>query len=399
MVESPRATFLARSVAGHSFLLIFVTLVIFALGLVMVFGTSSAEVMDRGLNQSTYQALIRQLAHGTLGILLGVGIWMLGYKHLLRLAPFLLVLSALLLLLVLIPGVGKTVNGSKRWISIAGMTLQPSEFAKLTCPLFVVYMVLQKPIVRTDIKQFLRYMSPLCVPLALVFLEPDNGTTALLGVLILTAFLVMQIRWTFWALPCLILVVVGAPIAWQLPYVKGRLHVYFHPEKDLLGKGHQPYQAKIAAGSGQVFGRGLGQSLQKMTYLPEAQNDYIAAIYAEEFGFVGIALLLLLYMLMVYAGFFIAYCAEDRSGLYLAVLATFLVCIQAFLNLGVVSGLLPSTGVNLPFLSQGGSSLLVNFVAIALLLSIARGSLRKEKGKQRLFHRMDGGRPIREERE
>jgi cell division protein FtsW len=161
-------------------------------------------------------------------------------------------------------------------------------------------------------------------------------------------------------------------VALNLPYVKARLQVYLHPELDIKGKGHQPHQAKIAAGSGMLLGRGAGASLQKFTYLPEAQNDYIAAIYAEEFGFVGILLLLVLYMLFAFAGFSIAFQSQSLHGCYLAMSITFLISLQAFLNLGVASALLPSKGVNLPFFSQGGTSLISNMIGLSLLLNIAK---------------------------
>jgi cell division protein FtsW len=171
-------------------------------------------------------------------------------------------------------------------------------------------------------------------------------------------------------LPMILLMFVGAIAAYQLPYVRGRIEVYLHPELDLKGKGHQPHQAKIAAGSGGFLGRGPGASLQKLTYLPEAQNDYIAAIYAEEFGFAGILLLVLLYMLFSFGGFSIAMRSSTLAGAYIASAITFLIALQAFLNLGVVSGLLPSKGVNLPFFSQGGTSLIANIIGLAVLLNI-----------------------------
>ena len=145
----------------------------------------------------------------------------------------------------------------------------------------------------------------------------------------------------------------GGTFAIIFPYVAARLKVYRHPELDLKGKGHQPYQAKIAAGSGQLFGKGPGNSLQKLSYLPEAQNDYIAAIYAEEFGFAGIAVLICLYTLLGCLGFQIAAQASTDEGFYYASAVTFLLCFQAFLNLGVVSGLLPSTGLNRLCSSRG----------------------------------------------
>ena len=148
-----------------------------------------------------------------------------------------------------------------------------------------------------------------------------------------------------------------------------------NPEYDLRGKGHQPHQAKIAAGSGQMWGKGIGESLQKLEYLPEARSDYIAAIFAEECGFVGIMGLIFLYMLIGFCGFHIATSAQDIEGFYVASIFTFLICFQAFLNLGVVSGLLPSKGTNLPFFSQGGSSLLANMMAVSILLRVGCKSL------------------------
>jgi cell division protein FtsW len=186
-----------------------------------------------------------------------------------------------------------------------------------------------------------------------------------------------RIRFTYWALPLSLLLGVGALGAYQLPYVHDRIEIYLHPELDLKGKGHQPHQAKIAAGSGQLFGRGLGESLQKLNYLPEARSDYIAAIFAEEMGFVGIFGLIAMYAVFTFSGIAIATQARDKGGFLLASILTYLISAQAFLNLGIVSGLLPSKGMTLPFFSQGGSSLIVNISALFLLLDIARKARRE----------------------
>jgi cell division protein FtsW len=165
--------------------------------------------------------------------------------------------------------------------------------------------------------------------------------------------------------------------AYNLSYVSARLKVYMNPELDLKGKGHQPYQAKIATGSGRLFGRGPGNSLQKLSYLPEAQNDYIAAIFAEEFGFLGIFSLICLYMSVACLGFYLALFSDTKEGFYFASTITFLIAFQAFLNLGVVSGLLPSTGLNLPLFSQGGSSLMANIFGLGLLVNIGNHKLKE----------------------
>lgn len=344
---------------------------IFAFGLLMVFNTSSAEVLDRGLSLSLHHVLIRQLAYAFVGIVLACLIWRVGYPHLIHFSPYLLLIGTICLLLVFLPKIGLARNGSHRWIAIGHFTFQPSELIKFLVPMtFIEWILRQKE--RMTFFRFCKIISVLAIPLILVLKEPDNGAAAIIIASLLPLFFLARIPLRYWAIPVLAFIVVGGAIAYQLPYVKGRIHVYLHPESDLKGKGHQAYQAKIAAGSGGMLGKGPGGSVQKLTYLPEAQNDYIAAIFAEEFGFVGMVVLISLYMLMTFAGFSIALKAPDPAGCYLATLITFLIALQAFLNLGVVSGLLPSKGVNLPFFSGGGTSLVTNILALAIVLSIGK---------------------------
>lgn len=350
-------------------ILVCVTL-IFALGLMMVFNTSSAEVLDRSLDRSIHQAFLRQIVYALIGFLGACFIWRIGYTHLLRFAPLLLALASLLLICVFIPGIGKVRNGAHRWIGLGSFTFQPSEFIKYLIPMAYIDWYLAQKNKETNFFTFCKIVAILSLPMFLVLIEPDNGTTAVIGATLIPLFFLTGIRFKYWALPMLILLAVGVIAAYQLPYVRARIEVYLHPELDIKGKGHQPHQAKIAAGSGGLLGRGPGASLQKLTYLPEAQNDYIAAIYAEEFGFMGILLLIILYMLFVFGGFSIAIKGENLAGSYLAASITFLIALQAFLNLGVVSGLLPSKGVNLPFFSQGGTSLIANIIGLAVLLNI-----------------------------
>lgn len=363
---------------------------IFALGLMMVFNTSSAEILERSLDRSTHQALFRQIAYAFCGCLMATLVWRAGYTHLLKLSPLLLAVAVIFLILVFVPGIGKVRNGAHRWVGVGRFTLQPSEFVKYLIPLvFVEWLTSRKegPISFFD---FCKIVALLTIPIFLVMVEPDNGTAAVMGATLIPLFFIGAIRFKYWALPMLLLMAIGGGAALNLPYVRGRLEVYLHPELDLKGKGHQPHQAKIAAGSGKLLGRGPGGSLQKLTYLPEAQNDYIAAIYAEEFGFAGILLLILLYMLLGFGGFSIAMRGSTRSGCLLAAAITFLITLQAFLNLGVVSGLLPSKGVNLPFFSQGGTSLIANIMGLTILLNC--GSY--EKKESHLERRRHGRSPL-----
>ena len=343
----------------------------FAMGLVMIFNTSSAEVLDRALQKSTHHAIVRQCLYALLGLLLSCGLWFIGFQNLLRLSFPLLLLFTLLLVLVFIPGVGRIANGAHRWIWIGSYTLQPSEFVKFLIPLYFIDRYLKQGEAAMSLSDFLKTLGVIAIPLLLILVEPDNRSALIIVTTLFALFFLTRIRAKYWALPMAAILLIGGACAYQVPYVKQRLKVYIHPELDLRGKGHQPHQAKIAIGSGGLSGRGLGESRQKLTYLPEAQNDYIVAIFAEEFGFFGVSLLVSIYMVVALVGFTIAQKARDKAACLIASIFTFLLSIQAFVNFGVVSSLLPSTGLNLPFFSQGGSSLWVNMAAVTVLLQIA----------------------------
>lgn len=346
---------------------------LFMMGLVMIFNTSSAEIIDLNLDRGTHGALLKQLLYAALGGGLGITLYRLGYQSFIQLSPLLLAFFTLLLVLVFVPGIGKAANGSHRWVGVGGFSLQPSEFVKILVPAYFLWTLAGRSGSELTFRDFALFVIQVGVPGVLILVEPNHGSVGVVGVVLVMLFFLSRVRMKFWAAPMLAVLLVGIVAAYHHPYVTARLQVYLHPETDLQGKGHQPYQAKIAAGSGGLWGKGPGQSLQKLSYLPEAQNDYIAAIFAEEFGFLGMLALISSYMAIAYVGFSIALNTPDQVGSYLAASVTFLVCFQAFLNLGVVSGLLPSTGLNLPFFSQGGSSLIANLGGIGLLCSVGSG--------------------------
>lgn len=339
----------------------------------MVFNTTSAEVLDRGLDRSTSHALIKQICYSAVGFIGAFLVWKAGYKKIIKWSGPLLIVGCVFLLLVFVPGIGQQLNGANRWINIFGHSFQPSEIVKYLIPLYAIS-VFSESKEQLSFKAFLVLLAKIGVPAALILIEPDNGTVFILIMTFVVLFVLTKLKWVYWALPLFALTLIGGVAASQMSHVPDRIRVYLHPELDIKGKGHQPHQAKIAAGSGRLTGRGLGESLQKLDYLPEARSDYIAAIFAEEFGFIGMISLILIYMVIACLGFYIAANASDTAGYYLASVLTFLVCFQAFLNLGVVSGLLPSKGTNLPFFSHGGSSLLANFLALSLLLNVAKTS-------------------------
>lgn len=353
----------------HTFLLVICVSILFVLGLCMVFNTTSAEVLDRSLDKSTHHAVMKQVLYAVLAAVTGVIIWFVGYENMLRFSGAFLVLGTVLLICVFIPGLGQNINGARRWLGVGGYSFQPSEFVKFLVPMYYIHAISEFS--QVHLKDFLKILGKVAIPMGLILIEPDNGTVAIIMGTLFVLFILTKTKWIYWGLPLLLLTAMGVLAASQMPHVGNRIQIYLHPELDLQGKGHQPYQSKIAAGSGGLLGKGLGESMQKLDYLPEARSDYIGAIFAEEFGFVGMVGLIFIYMLIAYVGFKVASLTSNIQAFYLVAIFTFLICFQAFLNLGVVSGLLPSKGTNLPFFSQGGSSLLANFIMVCIILNVA----------------------------
>lgn len=348
-------------------------LLIFCLGLLAVYSTTSAEILDQSLDQNLMQNVWKQVGYACAGLILGWCTHRMGYQRFLIYAPHFLGILTILLIITLIPGIGREVNGSRRWISFLGFSFQPSEFVKFCLPACYIHVFLKKREAFFRFYPFLIRMLLFIIPLLLILIEPNNGTVVVIGSVLMVLLLLTYVPFAFFAWPFLGFIVIFGTFASQLPYVRARLLIYWNPELDIRGKGHQPYQAKIAVGSGQFWGRGPGKSLQKFSYLPEAQNDYIGAIFAEEFGFLGVSGLIFLYLVLLFLGFRIAWKSSDEGGFLLAGSIIFLITFQAFLNLGVVSGLLPSTGLNLPLFSQGGTSLMANIFGLSLLRSIQQG--------------------------
>lgn len=350
------------------FVLLFSVILIFAMGILMVFNISSADVLERKLSINPHSAALKQLSYAFVALICSFLCYQVGYRVFIRYSAVILIFLSFLLVLVFIPGIGQQINGAHRWLKIFGVSFQPSEFVKYAIPLYFIHVMTSdaKP---TDFKQFIKFAAKFVIPAGLILIEPDNGTVGIIFMALVALCILTKIKALYWALPLFLCAVVVGSVAMQMKHVPDRIRIYLHPETDLKGKGHQPHQAKIAAGSGGIFGRGIGESMQKLNYLPEARSDYIAAIYAEECGFVGVVVLVLLYVAIGTAGFVMAINAAEIRAYYLLSIFAFLICFQAFLNLGVVSGLLPSKGTNLPFFSQGGSSLFVNFIALGLMLS------------------------------
>jgi cell division protein FtsW len=352
--------------------LFFPILILYATGMLMIFDASSGEIVDLALGKSQFAGFSRQLIWGCAGVAAAFGAYRLGWRYFFEQSTTLYLALLVLLVLVFVPGIGVGANGSRRWVGWHGFVIQPSEFMKIVLPAFFISSCIKDVTVFRSFSSFLKLLGKVGVAVCLIALEPNNGTSGVVALLIGILTVIVGIPPRFWGIPlCLAAVLLGG-VAASSGYVQQRMATYLHPEMDLKGKGHQPYQAKIAAGSGGLFGRGPAKSMQKLSYLPEAQNDYIAAIFAEEFGFVGMTLLIGVYVWLLHEIWRMVHRATSNEAFLWGLAFFSLIAIQTFMNLGVVSGLLPSTGLNLPFFSQGGSSLVANCIGCGLLVSMVR---------------------------
>ena len=351
----------------ESSVLILVTLGLVAFGLVMVYSATSASAALANGDPAYY--LKRQTVYAGLGLLLMVVLSRVDFRALRALAPMLVVTSLTLLLAVLV--LGRAANGARRWISFGPAAFQPSELAKVALAVWAAsYLARRRP--PQTLPELWRPLGLLTVVFCgLILVEPDLGTSIGIVVMLAAMLLVAGTPPRTLGAGLGIAGTLGLVAVWLEPYRRARLFSFLNPWHDAQGAGFQTVQAMIGLGSGGIFGVGLGQSVQKVNYLPEAHTDMIFAIIGEELGLVGATAVIVAYCAFAYAGLKIALGCRDPFGKRLAAGLTALVCGQAAINLAAVMGLAPLTGIPLPFVSYGGSSLVVALGCVGILLNIA----------------------------
>ena len=358
------------------------TVLLTCIGVLMMFSASYAKAYYDTGNSAYY--FVRQAGFAALGIVVTIVVGRLNYFIWYRLSIPILVASMVLLLMVLIPGVGVTHNGATRWLRL-GLEFQPSEIAKLGLILsFAAMMAVWQDKMDTFRYGVLPYVLILGVIAGLLVAQKHLSATLIICVIGALMMMIGGTRWPWFVIGAVVFGVFLFVYLSNRGYAGNRVTAWQDPESDPLGTGYQIIQSRYAISSGGLLGLGFGKSRQKHLYLPEAQNDYIFAVVCEELGLIGAIAVILLFMLLILRGYWIAIHARDRFGTLVAAGFSTKLAIQVFFNIGVVTNFLPATGISLPFFSYGGTALLLQMFEMGVVLSVSRWCVNKQAlGRQK----------------
>lgn len=360
-----------KAAADYTYLSLVMALILF--GLVMI--SSSSVVVSVEKYGGNYSFVIKQAVSLVIGVIAAIITSRIDYKIYRKYAAPMLGISLLMMVVVFIPGIGKSANGASRWIDIGPFQLQPSEILKLSMIMYVAAWIERRG---AELKTFANGLIPFLVLVGgiglLVIAQRDMGTTSVIVFTSALMFVVAGATGTQIAFGAMLGVVAFVGLIIAAPYRYQRLTTFLNPAADTLGAGYHINQSLLAIGSGGLWGRGFGQSLQKYLYLPEPHTDSIFAITVEELGFFRSSLVIVLVGLLAYRGFQIANRAGDTFGRLVALGITSWFLFQAFMNLGSILGLMPLTGLPLPFVSYGGTSLILSLAAVGVMMNISKQS-------------------------
>jgi cell division protein FtsW len=341
------------------------------LGVVMIYSSSSIYAAER--YNDGFFFLKRHLSFMLIGAILTFFFMSIDYRKLKQYSRPLLIISFILLVLVLIPGLGREVSGARRWFRFKFLSFQPSELAGLAVIIYVADFLSRKgKLIKTFFKGFLPPMCVLGICALLIVVQPDLGSTIALGVVVLVMLFVAGVRPVYMlslilsSLPALYLLI------FHVAYRRARILAFLNPWLDPKGAGFQIIQSQIALGSGGLFGVGLGHSKQKLFYLPAAHTDFIFSIIGEELGLLGTIGVIILFIIFIQQGIKVIKNAPDKFGYFLALGLVVMIAFRAAVNIGVSCGVLPTKGLPLPFISYGGSSFIFDMVSVGILVNIAR---------------------------
>jgi len=345
--------------------------ILVCIGIVMIYSASSIYAWER--YKDGFFFLKRQLVFIIIGVLLAFLSLCIDYRRLRDLSRPILLVSLFLLVLVLVPGLGREVAGARRWFRFKFISFQPSELASLAVIIYLADFIARKgENIKNFSKGFLPPILALGVTAALIMLQPDLGTTLALAAVVFIMLFIAGVRLTY--LVSLILASFPALyiLIFSVPYRRTRIMAFLNPWLDPKGGGFQIIQSQVALGSGGILGVGLGHSKQKLFYLPAAHTDFIFSIIGEELGLLGTMGIAILFIIFIQQGLKIIKNTPDRFGYFLALGLVSMIALKATINIGVSCALLPTKGLPLPFISYGGSSLILDMVSVGLLMNIAR---------------------------
>lgn len=360
------------NLADYDVVLLLMVVALTSFGIVMVYSASSV-MAAKNFHDGAY-FLKRQGIFALIGFTAAICAMRIDYQLWRKMAVPLLFVSLILLIAVLIPGIGAKVKGASRWIRLPGFNLQPSEFTKIALILYLAYSIDKKQDrIRSLSAGFLPYITVLMILLALLLKQPDMGAALTLAAVTILMLFAAGTRLVFIIGSGMMVLPFVAYLIINSSYRMKRIKAFMNPEQDPTGIGWQIIQSKYAFGAGGIFGQGLGEGKQKLFYLPEAHTDFILSVVGEELGFIGVVIIIGMFFILIQRAMRIAMAAQDTFGRFLALGIAVLFAIEAAVNMGVVTGLLPTKGLALPFLSYGGSSLIVSLFAVGILLNISSG--------------------------
>jgi cell division protein FtsW len=348
-----------------------VTVILICVGIVMIYSASNIYAWEKYKDEFFF--LKRHISFVFIGAMLMFLVMSFDYRKLRRYAKPLLLISFLLLFLVLIPGLGREVAGARRWFRFKFLSFQPSELANLAVIIYTADFVSRKGnIVTTFWRGFIPPVIILGLAVLFILAQPDLGTAVALGVVVMIMLFMAGLRLSY----LLSLVLLSLPVLYILifsvPYRRMRILAFLNPYLDPKGTGFQIIQSQIALGSGGLFGVGIGQSKQKLFYLPAAHTDFIFSIIGEELGFIGTVGIIILFMIFIQQSLKIIRNAPDKFGYFLSLGLVLMICFEAVINIGVSCGILPTKGLPLPFISYGGSSFIFDMISVGILMNIGR---------------------------
>ncbi len=351
-------------------ILLFVTLFLLTAGITMIY--SSSSIMALGRFKDGLYFLKRQLFYTLLGLLGMIICWKTPYQNLRKWAYPGLIISAALLLLLFVPGFGVKVNKATRWLKIGIFTFQVTELVKIAVVVFLAHYLSRKNLQQQEFTK--GFLIPLLITffiLVLVLPQPDFGTVVIIAMIMFSMFFLAGVRIRYLVGLLLLFVPLGIWQVLKSGYRSGRLTAMLNPWDDPLGKGFHIIQSFISFGSGGAFGVGIGDGVQKLYYLPEPHTDFILSVIAEEGGFFAVAVIISLFVIFIFRGFMIAHKAPDFFGTLLAAGLTMTIAVETVVNIAGVMGLIPLKGLVLPFVSYGGSSVVMSLAAVGILMNIS----------------------------